>query len=62
MIISLVIIQGFHFFIAQQINQIGFEINSWLSIPTWIFALIMAILLLIGSRFFILNTMRSKYL
>jgi hypothetical protein len=62
MIISLAIIQGFHFFIAQQINQIGFEINQWLSFPTWVFAFMMVILLLIGSRFFILNTMRSKYL
>lgn len=61
LVVAVFMTQLSHFYIAYELQQIGYEIKGVLSLKTWTFSIILAISLLLGSRFIILNTIRSKY-
>ncbi len=56
-----IILQVFHYYIAKQINGIGFEINGWLHPITFIISIVILIGLIFLGKFFVNKTMKNKY-
>lgn len=62
LLISVLINYIILFFISKKVNELGFDISSYLSLNTWIFTIVIGIVLIIGSRYLIRTSLEQKYL
>ncbi len=60
-IIALVFTQTIHYFVAQQIRQMGFDTSLWLHPITLLFAFLLLFILLMMGKMNIKKTMNRKY-